>query len=266
MINLEALFLLMRDGLGRTQAEVAKVAGVAQAALSQFEHGQTSISIDTLRRIAPSLALNPKFLTNETQNPFKSSDLIKLFQPRYHFSSLIYSHSETPFFPLQLLVDANETLEIVSLESSMLRPPDLDGMSRPYAIAVKDSIGNVFLLRNRDKEKKIVYAESSSIREEVLSYAETRKKDVDKIKFRSAILSDDLVSKITDWSISKREVERLIRVAKPSEGILPLVEKERQIISAIRKGTITADDILKHIKRKATAEGPKRARTSSNKR
>jgi transcriptional regulator with XRE-family HTH domain len=51
----------MRDDLGLTQAELAKLAGVSQPAIAQFESPDSNPTIDTLNRVAGAMGAQIDF-------------------------------------------------------------------------------------------------------------------------------------------------------------------------------------------------------------
>lgn len=79
MLDLNQLFSFAWKAQGIKQGSLARKVGIAQPSLSQFENGQATLSRKTLHAIAPLLNLNPEYIDCESENPFRSSELIRMF-------------------------------------------------------------------------------------------------------------------------------------------------------------------------------------------
>ena len=84
-MNYNQLFRLSRIMQGKTQSEVGAAAGVTHQAVNAFEKGSASLSMETLRKMAISININPDYLIDPSANPFLSQELIKMEFPENLF-------------------------------------------------------------------------------------------------------------------------------------------------------------------------------------
>jgi transcriptional regulator with XRE-family HTH domain len=148
-VKTEELFRLARVLQAIKQRDIARKVDITHSALSSYEAGRYTLSRATLRRIAPLLNINPDFLDDQSVNPFKSKDLIKMFFNEQMFAYIIIE-------PLNVLIAVNKQLKFISMISNIdlfsKAVGNLSLFQKPiYAIAVKDQDDNVFLLRRKSK-------------------------------------------------------------------------------------------------------------------
>ena len=126
--------------------DLADAAHVTPSAISKFLTGQSTIAVEKLVGIASLVGVNPKYLTGEEKNPFKSTRLIKILLDEGLLSG-------PNFDMLFFLADANERLEVVFLlsQSFLLRRMAKDTVFEDLvaAIACKDGDGTMFLFRRK---------------------------------------------------------------------------------------------------------------------
>lgn len=174
MVNLPVFTRKVREAQGIQQGELAKKIGVSQSAIAQFEKLKSSLSVDTLLKMAPILNLNPDFIQNRIGNPFKCSvpnKIIKMFL------------SEEPaglidFVLVEKIAEANKMATFLFLKPALLNAEQISRKGKSAredfyrwqkqrkqgisisAIIVKDEADNTFIFKRKTNllfdEKELV--------------------------------------------------------------------------------------------------------------
>ncbi|MBI5847236.1 MAG: helix-turn-helix transcriptional regulator [Nitrospirae bacterium] len=225
------------------QSQVAKNIHISQPALSQFLAGESSLSISTLKKIAPLLSLNPNYIEDMNANPFGDGNFFKMIIPE--------KYSLLPDLSLvDLLLDLNDKVRLIFLSPPLLSLVKFTmGRESPiYAIAVKDGDGNCFLFRR--KQKSPLHA--------IIVGEEALKNKIDRIanKGRSflhetKVIDKELYLKIRNWeAVEKADIEPLFDTTE----VLPpkLTDEQMQVINKMTELNIPASELLKYIQNIAT--------------
>lgn len=204
-IKINELFRLSRILEGVKQKDIAMSAGISQPAIQRFETGLTTLSVTTLRKIAPILHINPEFVTDQAKNPFNSKELIKMF----FNERMSYYIVE----PLNLLVTFNDELKFISLESSFDLSPKIGDLSLypnpTYAVTIRDQNDNIFLLRRKKNTAFVKLDGQLDVEVCPIVQVYSDRKKLGSMYFSSKKISYDLYKKIKDWSVERKDVEPL---------------------------------------------------------
>ncbi len=264
-MHIREIFRYVRLAQAIQQSEVANAVGITHVALSRFEAGKSSLSIETLVKIAPLLNINPDFITGENINPFKSKKLIKLYG-----AGLMGKLYE----PLNLLIEYNEKLDFVSLvphfsglkkllsqTGTRILAPIYSGNASAalslfvYAVAVRDSDDNYFLIRSQDDNGYLLWegadkdvAHLAASMAQMLGLSERRS-----FTFKRVEINKPLYEKVKEWKgIRKEDMQSFF-----AEDNLILSEEERDltnaIVRALRAGRISLNDLKKLLRRAPTS-------------
>jgi transcriptional regulator with XRE-family HTH domain len=143
----------VREAQGISQKEISDKLGISQSAIAQYEKSTSSLSQDTIKRAAELLNLNPDFLLNGFGNPFKQTsdkDFIKLSLPMLQTGEVDYSF-------INYIADYNRKAVFIFLKpmgfsemsTRRVRQWQTKGLTA-YALVIRDSDGNVFIVKRRD--------------------------------------------------------------------------------------------------------------------
>jgi len=220
------------------QADLAKVAGVTPSALSKFIAGQNTIAPDKILKIAPILNINPLFLTGESQNPFKSNDLIKFRLPESILGSIDYSI-------IYFIAEHNKYLHIIYfITSSTIYSKFLDKTVFAYpviAIAIKDTDNNIFLINRKTRYPLVGERELIGKLSSLAEQGKTR------IVTNHHLLLAGQEIKFKDFSITKDEV---LEYFDNLDDTIIITNEENELIKFIRKNNIKPNDAIGYIKSK----------------
>ncbi|MCX5815321.1 MAG: helix-turn-helix transcriptional regulator [Proteobacteria bacterium] len=242
-MNYNQLFRLSRIMQGKTQSEVGAAAGVTHQAVNAFEKGSASLSMETLRKMAISININPDYLIDPSVNPFLSQELIKmefpenLFLPGLNFQ-IIYFLAEKNYVLELCFLFSNTRLgnKLTKLRHSLTQGTIAE--NPVVAIACQDANRNIFLFKRR----KIIMGPILGDRElrlELPKYKTGNKS----IIIGDREVSDSLLEKIRDVTVTKDELARLFN----ERNDVVLDEGERLIISKKREKGIAHSEILRFI-------------------
>ena len=218
------------------QADLAKAAAVSPSALSKFIAGYNTIAPDKLLNIATILNINPLFLTGESQNPFKSSDLIKMRLPESILGSIDYSI-------IYFIAEHNKHLNIIYfISSAPIYSKFLDKTVFAYpviAIAIKDADNNIFLIKRKTQyplvgERELI-GKLSSLTEQGKS----------RIVTNHYLLLAGQEVKFKDFSITKDEI---LDYFNKFDDMIITTDKENELIKYIRKNNIDPQIIIDYLK------------------
>ncbi len=277
-MEIHDLLKYVREAQGVKLSFMSKLIGKTHAALSRFETGKKkSISTENVRRVAEHLKIiDLDFLDGSSSNPFKKTDhLIKLY------GLYIAGVSWAIFAPINILVEYNKRLEFVSLVPKFTGVEKIihHGMSRlllaigflaggemkdiplafkgnfVYAIAIRDSIGNYFVVRSVDKDGFLLWEGSErELSYYVGSYAEMLGISSDRaFSFRRKEINKQLYLKIRDWDpLTKEDILPYF-----SQDILSTLNDDERtlagdVILATREGRRTTEEIKNFLEGKDT--------------
>jgi len=229
MKNFKELIRFVREGQGVRQAALARQLGLSQAALSQYENGQGTLSQNTLRKIANCLKINPAYLNDTSVNPFKSSEVIKMYFPEHMLAGMSYS-------TLEKIVELNSSLELTFLIATS-RSKKIDQMISKtiigqftQGVVVQDQDNNLFLFRRKRKGAYLVGELDLQAR-----LREMAERDGKKVTINTIRISRDLSRKIDDLSITRSDLEELLG-KRDGKGILKEEQALEAVIEEIREG------------------------------
>lgn len=150
MENLFAFIRVVREAQSIAQKDLGESVGISQSAITQFENGKMSLSVETLLNMASHLNLNPTFVEHGLGNPFKRASketVIQMVMPETR------SRDIDPYL-LDIILKANKDAAFVLLTAplSALRTR----LGKPgffYALALRDDENNFFLFARKGKHK-----------------------------------------------------------------------------------------------------------------
>lgn len=237
MLDLNQLFSFARKAQGIKQGALARKVGIAQPSLSQFENGQATLSRKTLHTMAPLLNINPEYIDCESENPFRSSGLIRMFFYETSLNGIDYSS-------LECIVKMNPSVEIIFLNAIsrvktnnwMTSRTIIDRFTQ--AILMRDQDSNVFLLLR--KRKGFYLAEEPDLRVRILEIAKAENKN---ITFQTQKISQGLFLKIENWTVERGDVEDFF--IQRRTRLLSL--DEDRLIEEVRVGGYNVSDLLAHL-------------------
>lgn len=234
MLDLNQLFGFARKAQGIKQGALARKVGIAQPSLSQFENGQATLSQKTLHTIAPLLNINPEYIDCESENPFRSSGLIRMFFYETLLNGIDYSS-------LECIVKMNLSVEIIFLEAIarvktnnwMISRTIIDRFTQ--AALLKDQYGNIFLFRR--KRKDVYFVGELDLHARLLEMAKAESKD---INFQKRKIPRELFLKIENWTIERGDVEDFFIQRR----IRMLSLDEDRLIEEVRVSGYKVSDLL----------------------
>jgi transcriptional regulator with XRE-family HTH domain len=230
------LFRLARVMQGKTQTGVGAAAGVTHQAVNAYEKGSASLSMETLRKMAISININPDYLIDPSANPFLSQEVIKmefpenLFLPGLNFQ-IIYFLAEKNYALELCFLFSNTRFAKTILKGTIAANPVI-------AIVCQDANRNLFLFKRR----KILMGPILGDRElrlELSKYKTGNKS----IIIDDREVSDSLLEKIRDVTVTKDELALFFN----ERNDVVLDEGERLIISKKREKGIAHSEILRFI-------------------
>lgn len=247
-LKLHQLFRLAREMQEISQTEVLAPVEKKQPSLSSYEKkGKATLSPETLEAMAPILKINKKYISNRSENPFVSNDLIKMFFIESMLGKIDYDF-------IHFLYTANKKLDVLFLYPpipSIIRIFAHLGTFPVYAITIRDDAGNVFLFRR--KNGNIVLASVTGTENLELEISENARKEGKRVSFNRILIENELYTKISNWEdVTKEDIERLFL---PENQIPVLKEREYSIvmklIKILRAGIISYEDIERFIEDKS---------------
>lgn len=245
------------------QIDVAAAANITHVALSRFESGKSTLSRETLMKIAPLLNINPQFLQGDSANPFHAKNLIKM--------SLSETLSGPNFDLIYFLAEVNQRLDLIYL----LLPPvfgrklarvGLGGGLYTIAIAIRDGEHNYFIVRPKLTVTKV--GEITGLQEmQTLLEAKAAASGCKPPLFTPRPIDSGLLKKIQSWTVERADIEPLFgesQIEVKKESMYSFSSKEKKIIKILsefnteegekiserlKKGGITPDMVSKLMQR-----------------
>lgn len=244
MINfdLHKLFRVARETQDINQKKIASAVGIAAPSLSNFEKGKKGknpLSKETLKKIAPLLSINPEYVSDQTQNPIKSNNLVKMF-----FLESMFGKIDFDF--IRFLYSKNGRLSILFLYApvaGLIKVLAFLGSTPVYAIVVKDSDGNILLFR---REEGTILLGSVRLTEELeMELDKVAQIDGKIVSFARILIDQDTYEKIIQWTdLERDDIEKLFL---PQNQVPLLTDDEYSIIlkllRALRRGTVSLRDV-----------------------
>lgn len=199
---------LMRTYQGITQDELVKGASITKASLSAYELGKFKLASNHIYVLCEKLGIDPDYAAGRTKYPFKKAN---------GFYKMFLSHEGTflgvPLLePLHSLVEFSKSTDVIILTESDYSVP----AGRRYnwlqetvlAIAVRDSAGNIFILREKAHVEHLVIfpAHLKEILADQLEVSKNKGKTV-----RAAVehAVPKLEGKIHKWTVDREDIEAL---------------------------------------------------------
>ena len=231
------LFLDTRESQGLKQKDVSQKAGITASALSLFESGKTTLSSDTLIRLAKALNMNPDYLLGNAENPFLSEGVIKFHLRHFIEDSWI----------LQKIISIHNGLQFITiypyLESfSRLSLPKMFSKMTPYAVAVKDPDGNMFIFSNKIPDRGLRQEAGADMQSRLTPFFERGNKDLEKMRFRNELTEEIFREKIDKGTITREDLDPYF--AKFNNASAPeFTDEEIKLIRKLREHNIRPEDI-----------------------
>lgn len=220
---------------GITQTKLSQKIGISQSAITQFEKSKATLSIETLKRIAKELGLNPEYFENRTPNPF-----IRDFY-FFKIGSLLKAADIKPvlwFLEHRNIIDVFLLLPPIEAVGRIIRGGIADEMV--YAIVLRDRFGNVFLFREVLFTVFIFNSKTEGVNalRPAIDKVEGRDNSRD-IKLHFIKIPIDVYEKIRDWTITKADLEFMLK-----QSVGSLKENEEKLILYLRENNINPETLI----------------------
>jgi len=241
----------VRELRGFSQRALARKLGITQGSLSQYENCQSTLSRQTLLKIAKLLHINPAYLSDASANPFKSSKVIKMYFPEYVLAGMDYS-------PLEYLLEINTSLEVFFLLATS-SSKKFDQMIANtifadfiQAVLVRDQDNNLFLFRRKRKGAYLVGIQRVQANLRVIAIEKGIELEIGSVR-----IPRELSKKISDLSVEREDLEKVL--LKLKNQVEPSIDEEmmEEFIKQVKKGghdLRVLQTILKEMKAKGLDE------------
>jgi len=234
-MSVNSLVPLMRKSQGITQGEAVSGIGIKKASLSAYELGKFKLSDEYLSKICDKLGIDIEYAKGKPGTyPFKRDGQFY----RLAFGKDTVS-GEPDLEVLYVLMGFNSKLDMISLTSG-----DFGGAAARRvhffqipvcAIAFRDEIGNIFIMRKNPKARSVMFAEDVKIAiERTLKISGRETKGVN---FCSQEITRDLQNKIEKETVAKDDIGGLFNTAR----FVPLMElskEEANMLCFIRRSGV----------------------------
>lgn len=204
-MHLGEFFKDIRKYKGLKQKDVAQEVGITHVALSRFEAGRSVLSQETLSKIAVILDINPRFLTDQSMNPFYSNELLKMYlsadfmEVKYSLLSLFQVMLRTQVTDMYLLVPPISLLDrLVRMNISQEIPV--------YAITCRDREGNMYLFRRKSANEFILKPKELIVGIKNMLYTVNKARERIPFPYKVKKIDNALYEKIKDWSVEKEDI------------------------------------------------------------
>lgn len=226
----------VRDLQGVSQSTVAKGAGISQQSVNSLENGKASLSLETLKRIAATLKVNPLFISGESSNPFKSNDLIKFRLPESILDGIDYSI-------IYYIAEHNKYLNLIYfISSSPVYSKFFSKTVFAYpvlAIGIKDADNNIFLIKRKTQYPLV------GERELIIKLSGLAEQGKLKIVTNHHLLLAGQEVKFKDFSVTK---ENIAEYFENLDDMIINTNEENELIKYIRKNNIDPQIIIDYLK------------------
>lgn len=243
-MELNRLFKLSREVQGLKQSTLVKDLKITQSALSQYESGQSSLSLESLLAIAPQLNINQAYLLGDSKNPFYSPELIKMRFPEQLMKGADYTS-------LEYVVMVNPSVQVVfllvtSILDKVLAKTVVGQLT--LAILVRDGDGNTFIFRRATKGSYIVGEGDLQARLQAMSKDDENK--VVTVRFEH--ISKELARKINAWDVVLKDVQGFFQ----SKVTKTLSLAENRVIELIRAERLEPEEVENLLRSLKGEKGP----------
>lgn len=247
MVNVKTneLVKLFRESLGKTQDEVCINAGITRQSLQRYEAGKGGMNSKSLEVISRKVGIDPAFTRGETNYPILTNDekFMKLLIPGYALF---------PGFPgldpLYTLIYFNTKMSIRSLYvklTGIKKYIEYSPFQAPiYAIAFKDELDNIFLLRRKKPSDYILW--TYDLKSPLARILDMTRDDNKTINWGGIEIDENLHNRIREWGHFKRDdFERIFETGdkhsvETEDLIAPHEIEELRQLQEQRKHKMTA--------------------------
>lgn len=241
-MQINVLFKMARDAQAVKQLDMVSASGVTQVALSRFESGKSTLSLDTLLKIAPILNISLSYLKGESSNPFHSQNLIKMFLPE--------GMSGPDFELIYLLAETNQRLDFIFLQlppvfGNRLARLGFGGGPYTIAIAIRNDDNNYFLFRTKPRPIVNRAGDITGLQEMQTRIQEKATESDRTVSFSVLTLSEALHEIIQNWTVEKADIEGLFPI--PDQEKKQNTREEENLLKLLRESKIPAVEIRKFI-------------------
>lgn len=234
-----------------TQTNVAKRVHIDQSSIAKFEREQLDLSEEVLLKLADIYEINKDYVKKKSEYPFIPGHFYKLYTSGRSVKKLDFLFA-LPF--LSVYFDAVTIIPDLSAITKFFRVRVLS--SSVYAIVLKDHLGTIFLLREKNprsfiKASKYLMDELFPIMDQIPI------EEAGKFSFRVENLdynlpkpfSDkELLEKIENWTVKKEDIERLFyKRDTEDDNVMRLSKKEKELILKLRGEKIDPTSLLKKL-------------------
>lgn len=223
------------DYLGIRQADIARQVGITRSALSQYLKGKSSLSPETLLRIAPLINISPDYVRDKNGNPYGAANFFRMLVP----DNMVTMSLDFSLF--YLLMDANNALEFLFLSPPLnflekaLSIPD----TPIYAIALKDGDQNIFLFRRRQRSPIAAVIVGIDKLQKRIDALRAQGKD---FSYEIRAIDDILFQRIRHWeNIERPDIAPLFVPAELTRR--ELTNEERTLIVRMRQNNISPSQV-----------------------
>jgi len=228
------IFKIIRVSQGIKQTDIANKVGITQQAIALYESGKSTLSNQTLCKIAPLININTKFLDDNLVNPFSSEKLIKMILAENFLGGVDYSI-------IYFLCEKVAKAEFVFLIAPLMRNKILSKTvfeNQVYSILLRDNNNNLFIFKRKTKDPLV------GERELQLKAKEIAQHNKNEIYFRIQRIDEKIKNKISKWTIVKEDVvEFFSQIENPINN-----EVEWEIIKKIRETKDGHNKVLEFLK------------------
>lgn len=230
-MELNKLFKLSREVQGLKQSTLVKNLKITQSAISQFEHGQSTLSQESLLSIAPQINVNKGYLLGDSKNPFFSPELIKM-----RFQEKIMMGAD--YTPIEYVVMVNPSVQVVfllvtSMMDKVLAKTVVGQLT--LAILVRDVDGNTFIFRRNSRGAYITGEGNLQARLQAIA-----KEDENKVvTIRFEHINKALAKKINNWDVALKDVQEFFE----SKVTKTLSLAENRVIELIRAERLEPEEV-----------------------
>jgi transcriptional regulator with XRE-family HTH domain len=227
--RLSRYFKFARTSQGIRQADLARKVGIAQPSLSQFENAQAMLSQETLLSLARHLGINPRYLKDETCNPFKTRRLIRMFFNESLLGGMDYS-------VLDRIVEVNSSVEVTFL----MTKSKIEKIDRilartivgqfTQAVVLRDQDDNMFLFSRKGKGAVVVGELPLQDRLKEMAIREGKTISIDVMR-----IPRSLSRKIDDRTVRRKDIEDLMSSRRAGGACVQDLHLD-EIATALREG------------------------------
>lgn len=235
---LASFIKLMRTSQGITQDEVVAGIGIKKASLSAYELGRFKLLPKNVSAICEKLGIDSDYVCGRAQYPFNNQN--RLYKMRLSCSRL--SSGGFSLEPLCLLLNFNRNIDVLIMTGDTLYAGNKHKLlsASVVAIALRDPVGNIFLLR-QDDEKLVLF--SSDIKNIIVEQIENSKEKIKTVRAASLEIGFDFRTEIERWTVEKKDIAILFE--KVDLAPLLKITKEEAESLMLRRSLGIPIDVLR---------------------